>query len=392
MLIIGAIGVAVVAARRVLRAADRRQEAEGKRGVFVAIARGAALFIGGFTLINMIGELFVGGFDANLWWIDTRPLPTVVASPRLWAAALLMLAFALRPAMGSIRRRTSLAVIGVTATIVASNVAVFIKLVADGSIVAGFPLPFSAMVMVGLVMMLVAVLLAGAPQPTPGVSAGDTPTPTTAAPDDPAGLTDTHANTATRRPRWKRRAAMAGATAACAVAFPVMQMMCFGYTDYRRPADAIVVFGARAYADGEPSHALADRVRTACTLYHAGVADRLVFSGGPGDGDVHETEAMRRYAERRGVPEHAILCDTQGLNTRATVTHTVPMFQRRHIHRVIAVSHFYHLPRVKLTYQRAGVEVYTVPAKEAYVLKQLPYNMAREVVALWWYHASALLG
>ena len=58
--------------------------------------------------------------------------------------------------------------------------------------------------------------------------------------------------------------------------------------------------------------------------------------------------------------------------------------------RILVVSHFYHLPRVKLAYQREGLEVYTVPAKESYMLGQMPYNMAREVAALWVYYLRPL--
>ena len=150
----------------------------------------------------------------------------------------------------------------------------------------------------------------------------------------------------------------------------------------------IVVFGARAYADGSCSDALADRVRTACQLYREGYAPRLLFSGGPGDGEVHETEAMRRLAIRLGVPEHAILCDVRGLNSRATVCETVAMMRENGWHRVLAVSHDYHLPRVKMAFHRAGQEVYTVPARERYPLTQLPYLMAREVAAFWVYYAT----
>ncbi len=60
--------------------------------------------------------------------------------------------------------------------------------------------------------------------------------------------------------------------------------------------------------------------------------------------------------------------------------------------RVIAVSNFYHLPRVKLTYQRAGIDVLTVPAKDTRTMVQLPYNMAREVAALWIYYLRPLTG
>ena len=59
--------------------------------------------------------------------------------------------------------------------------------------------------------------------------------------------------------------------------------------------------------------------------------------------------------------------------------------------RRVLVSHFYHLPRVKLTYARAGREVYTVPAAERYALAKMPLLVAREVVALWAYYARPIL-
>jgi vancomycin permeability regulator SanA len=177
---------------------------------------------------------------------------------------------------------------------------------------------------------------------------------------------------------------------ACAVIFPIAQMLCFGKTDYRRPADAVVVLGARVYADGRPSDALADRVRTACQLYREGLARKLILSGGPGDGAVHETESMRRMALQLGVKADDIWLDEAGLNTQSTVRNTEAVFSRWQASRILVVSHFYHLPRIKLAYQRDGWDVYTVPAKESYVLRQMPYNMAREVAALWVYYLRPL--
>ncbi len=174
--------------------------------------------------------------------------------------------------------------------------------------------------------------------------------------------------------------------AACMVLFPLMQMLCFGHTDYRRPSDAIIVFGARAYADGSLSVPLADRVRTACGLYHEGLAPWLIFSGGPGDGDVHETEAMRQLALELGVPDGAIRLDSQGLNTRATARETARMLEQLGARSAMAVSHFYHLPRVKMSYARLGWNVYTVPAEESYTLRAMPIYMLREIVGLWVYY------
>ena len=95
-------------------------------------------------------------------------------------------------------------------------------------------------------------------------------------------------------------------------------------------------------------------------------------------------------AIRLDVNEADIVLDKNGLNTQATVKNTEALFAQLHVSRILVVSHFYHLPRVKLAYQRDGWNVYTVPAKESYLLGQLPYNMAREVAALWVYYFKPL--
>src|SRR5207247_5306056 len=142
-----------------------------------------------------------------------------------------------------------------------------------------------------------------------------------------------------------------GVYLSCLLLFPLAQMFFFGKTDYRRPADAAVVLGARVYADGRPSDALADRVRTACQLYREGLARKLLFSGGPGEGLIHETEGMKQMALQLGVKPQDILVDEAGLNTQATVGNTSSICARMHLSRILVVSHFYHLPRIKFASQ-----------------------------------------
>lgn len=92
-----------------------------------------------------------------------------------------------------------------------------------------------------------------------------------------------------------------------------------------------------------------------------------------------------------GVRSEDILLDPTGVNTQKTVRGTVPLLVALGCRRVLAVSHFYHLPRVKLAHRHAGLEVYTVPAQESRGLLQMPWLVAREVVALWTYDLRALL-
>ena len=314
------------------------------------IAGGLALFLGGFGLLNGLGGALWPGFDANGWWIDLRALPDWAADGVLLVVSALLAAWAIRPAMGPHRRCLTQGAAGLVLLVATLNALNVWRLAAVGAIDTPLPVPLSAGIAAAAWLILRSARRTAAAPPS--------------------------------RSPW-------GAVAVAAiggVAMPMAQFFLFGRTDYRRPADAVVVFGARAYANGKCSDALADRVRTACELYHAGLARELVLSGGPGDGAVSEPRAMRRLAVRLGVPPEAIRLDESGLNTRATVANTADDFRRRAPRRVLAVSHFYHLPRVKMAYQRHGVEVYTVPARQTHVLRQTPWLLAREVAAFWVYY------
>jgi uncharacterized SAM-binding protein YcdF (DUF218 family) len=154
----------------------------------------------------------------------------------------------------------------------------------------------------------------------------------------------------------------------------LLHLFSFGATDYRRPAEAIVVFGARVYADGSPSLALEDRVKHGVRLYQGGYAPRLVLSGAP-----DEVPVMARLASGWGVPEEAIVLDPAGVNTYSTLANLGD-------HRVLAVSHYYHLARIKLAARRLGIECRTVPCPMTRHLAREPYFIARECAAFVGYY------
>ena len=320
---------------------------------WVAFSRGIAFFLGGFTLLNFLGDKVIPGFDMNLWWIDLRMYPYWVATILLLVNALGLIAYSVRPALAKCCWLV-LCVFGAPLIIAASlNILSYYRLLAQREITTTFPLPFSLIVLLALFIVYLTM-----------------------------ALDHRHAT------RWPGRVLTMATVMACVVLFPLAQMACFGYTDYRRPADVIVVFGARAYADGRCSQSLRDRVKTACELYQDGLASHLIFSGGPGDGAIHETEAMRRLAILEGVPDRAILRDENGLDTYSTTINTSPMLHHLGAKRVLAVSNFYHLPRIKMAYARIGWDVYTVPAYEPTRYTMLPQFLARETVALWAYYLS----
>jgi uncharacterized SAM-binding protein YcdF (DUF218 family) len=161
-----------------------------------------------------------------------------------------------------------------------------------------------------------------------------------------------------------------------------VRVFTFGVTRYERKADVAVVLGARAYADGTPSLALADRVDEAVRAYRHGLVPRLIMSGGvEAGGGVSEPRVMYERAVRAGVPPDAIELDEEGANTALTarnVARLVPAGTR-----VLLVSHYFHLPRTALLFRRQGLEVFTLPARMSRRLIQEPWFVAREVPAFY---------
>lgn len=297
--------------------------------------RGFGLFAGLFVATTTL-------LDRGPWFLDLRALPPATGAACAVAAATLAVWSLGVTDQRSIRRAATCSALLLAGLAVANAVTVMRLRAAGEVITAGLPL--SAVIAAGFV----AVALRS----------------------------------------WRSAAVVArvpvlAASALFAAAFPVAHIATFGRSDYRRQADAIVVFGARAYADGRASLTLADRVRTGCALWHEGRAPVLFLSGGPGDGAVHETEAMRRVARAEGVPDAAIVLDPGGVSTRATVTGAAAWLRANDCGRVLAVSHAYHLPRVKLLFEQAGVPSFTVPARESRTVAKEPWFVLREVAA-WW--------
>ena len=310
------------------------------------MARIFAACLGLFGLFNCALGFIHPEWDANGWWIDLRIMPDLLARILVMVLCGLLFTNALWPAPESTRRLASIAAALSLALFCFCNGTEYLFLLNGGRIKSGLPIPLSFISMSLLVWIAWSFLRSA----------------TVAAP----------------HLLWKLSAIVISL-----IAFPLAQMYFFGKTNYSRAADAALVFGARAYADGRPSQALYDRVVTACELQRTGIVKVLIFSGGPGDGAFHETDVMRNIALLRGVPAEAIIQDTNGLNTRLSLKNLRSLNGTL---RVLAVSHFYHLPRVKLEAQRLGIEVRTVPAVETYTLTQMPFLIAREVAALWKYY------
>ena len=345
------------------------------RSAFAALIQwllsGAGLFLGLYALCSLLlSALLPLHYDANIWWIDLRALPGVMRPVLIMLFSLALLHRAVFPTTGGKTLAVRRVVLLLLMFVLLSNSLAVWSLHLErlqsspgrfAGVWLGMPIPLS------LMLTLIVIGLLYAPRQ----------------------------EARQNKPRYARRLIhISFAAAFFAIVGSLAQMLSFGESDYRRPADAIVVYGCKAYPDGRPSQALADRVHTACELYRQGLAPVIVMSGGPVDGSMHETQVMADYAVSLGVPREAIVLDRFGYDTQASAEHLPEALcspGRQRPLRVLAVSHDYHLPRVKLSLQRRGITAYTVPCEIRRGMPGKPYFMARETAAWWYYYFAPAL-
>lgn len=169
-------------------------------------------------------------------------------------------------------------------------------------------------------------------------------------------------------------------------------LVTFGRTDFRRPADAAVILGAKVYNDGTLSRALRDRLVTGIELYKEGLVPYLVMSGGIGKNGLSEPRQMAAYATKvGGIPARRILLDEGGINTAQSAQNCGRIARENGFKTLLTVSQYFHCARVKMIFERNGSHCYTVPTcsneevKAAGGLTRDTFFLLREAVAFPFY-------
>jgi len=131
-------------------------------------------------------------------------------------------------------------------------------------------------------------------------------------------------------------------------------------------ADAIVVFGAAEYY-GRPSPVLRARLNHAFGLYQLHLAPVIITTGGAAD-DPKFTEGGvgQDHLHKLGVPESALIAETQGSNTAESARRVAVIMHANGLRSCIAVSDAYHVFRIRKLLEHEGVEqVYIAPRPDS---------------------------
>ncbi|MBI2678705.1 MAG: YdcF family protein [Candidatus Koribacter versatilis] len=181
--------------------------------------------------------------------------------------------------------------------------------------------------------------------------------------------------------RWLLWAALAAFLAYAGVTYA--RVVRQSRVDDARPADAVIVFGAAQYS-GHPSPVFKARLDHGYDLFRRKLAPVVITTGGQGgDPKFSEGGVGRDYLVARGIPDQALIAETQSDDTSESVARVAAIMQRNGMRTCIAVSDPYHLYRIRRMLEREGVAVYTSPRPQGKPQGWWSRNLAvlREVVS-----------
>lgn len=132
--------------------------------------------------------------------------------------------------------------------------------------------------------------------------------------------------------------------------------------DETREVEAIIVLGAAQW-NCTPTNVFEARLQHSLDLYREGYAEYIIVTGGRQEGDrCTEAGAGRAWLVERGVPEGAILMETEGRDTWGNMEGAWQAAEQRGVKTVLIVSDGFHLFRAERMANAVGFEAYTSPA------------------------------
>lgn len=120
--------------------------------------------------------------------------------------------------------------------------------------------------------------------------------------------------------------------------------------------DAIIVLGAPATSEGNPSPLELARVTEGVLEYERGVAPRIIVTGAADHNRPIEADVMARVAQSQGIPPSAILKESNAKNTIENACYTVRLMKSHGWHSAEVISSPRHLPRTALIFSQLPLE------------------------------------
>ncbi len=133
-----------------------------------------------------------------------------------------------------------------------------------------------------------------------------------------------------------------------------------------QPADAIVVFGASAYHNGNYNPCLLARVDQAVQLHTQALAPKILMTGGlnPEDNAI-EAAVMQQIAVELGASSSAILLESRATSTYENVAFSNSILEEQNLDSVILVTEGFHMFRAAAVANGFGWNYTIAPTNES---------------------------
>jgi len=156
-------------------------------------------------------------------------------------------------------------------------------------------------------------------------------------------------------------------------------------------ADLVLVLGRELVAD-RPTRVFEARLEYAAELWRAGLAPRILVSGGwTGTARRSEASAGRSFLERRGIPPEAIWIEERSRHTLENLFNVRDTMRERGWQRLLLVSDPLHLARAATLARGLGLDFRCAPAVQAPPSRGGVgwwLRAGRESFLLHWYHVG----
>lgn len=149
------------------------------------------------------------------------------------------------------------------------------------------------------------------------------------------------------------------------IAYSAFSIWTFGMKIQLVKTDVAVVLGAAAW-DDEPSPVLRERINHSIWLYENGYVDKIIFTGGKGDGDKFaESEVAKDYAIAKNVKTEDILIETKSKITEDNLRYAYDIATKENFETFTIVSDPLHMKRAILIAKSIGMESYSSPTQSS---------------------------
>lgn len=111
-------------------------------------------------------------------------------------------------------------------------------------------------------------------------------------------------------------------------------------------------------------HKGADRIVHAIDLFHQGIIQNILITGGSGLLTIEghkESHKLSEFAIKNGVPRENIIVEDQARNTHENATLSARIITEQQFDKTLLITSAFHMYRAKRCFEKAGVQVSTFP-------------------------------